>query len=194
MIFNRSAYPMICSRRGFAELHRDHACASQLPGIASGRTLHQAKQTRDHSVREPNAREGCARKMQTTIQFHRTRENGSTDDNTQGKMLLRRRRDRGARSAGSHGLLPLFFLPLLVRGARQRFHAVEAREPPAASASRHLRYLYRVPREASSRAVHRIIRKESAGASRLLKVSGNPFVTTLEARMLCAEHNVTPNL
>jgi hypothetical protein len=36
-------------------------------------------------------------------------------------------------------------------------------------------------------------RKESSGASRLVQVSKNPFITTLEARMLCAEHNVTPN-
>jgi hypothetical protein len=38
-----------------------------------------------------------------------------------------------------------------------------------------------------------IIRKESAGASRLIQVSKNPFLTTLQARMLSAEHNVEPN-
>jgi hypothetical protein len=53
--------------------------------------------------------------------------------------------------------------------------------------------LYRVPREALIKGSSPIIRKESSGASRLLQVSKNPFVTTLEARMLCAEHNVTPN-
>jgi hypothetical protein len=38
-----------------------------------------------------------------------------------------------------------------------------------------------------------MIRKESAGASRLVQVSPNPFVTTFEARMVCAENNVAPN-
>jgi hypothetical protein len=53
--------------------------------------------------------------------------------------------------------------------------------------------LYRVPQEALIKGGSPMIRKESAGASRLVKVSRNPFVTPLEARMLCAEHNVTPN-
>jgi hypothetical protein len=53
--------------------------------------------------------------------------------------------------------------------------------------------LYRVPREALIKGSSPIIRKESSGASRLVQVSKNPFITTLEARMLCAEHNVTPN-
>jgi hypothetical protein len=38
-----------------------------------------------------------------------------------------------------------------------------------------------------------LIRKESAGASRLMQVSRNPYVTTIEARMICCEHNITPN-
>ena len=38
-----------------------------------------------------------------------------------------------------------------------------------------------------------LIRKESAGASRLVQISPNPFVTTFEARMVCAENNVAPN-
>jgi hypothetical protein len=38
-----------------------------------------------------------------------------------------------------------------------------------------------------------MIRKESAGASRLVLVSANPFITTFEARMVCTEHNVAPN-
>jgi hypothetical protein len=53
--------------------------------------------------------------------------------------------------------------------------------------------LYRVPREALIKGSSPIIHKESSGASRLVQVSKNPFITTLEARMLCAEHNVTPN-
>ena len=53
--------------------------------------------------------------------------------------------------------------------------------------------LYRIPKEALLQGSSPLIRKESAGASRLMQVSKNPFVTTLEARMICCEHNVTPN-
>jgi hypothetical protein len=52
--------------------------------------------------------------------------------------------------------------------------------------------LYRVPQEALGPASP-IIKKQSLGASRLVKVSSNPFITTLEARMLCAEANISPN-
>lgn len=38
-----------------------------------------------------------------------------------------------------------------------------------------------------------IIVKESRGASRLRQVSKDPFVTTLEARLSCAQHNIHPN-
>jgi len=30
-------------------------------------------------------------------------------------------------------------------------------------------------------------------SSRLVQVSKNPFVTTLEARLRCAQHNIDPN-
>ncbi len=53
--------------------------------------------------------------------------------------------------------------------------------------------LYRVPKEALIAGSSPLIRKESAGASRLVQVSPNPFITTFEARMVCAEHNVAPN-
>lgn len=53
--------------------------------------------------------------------------------------------------------------------------------------------LYRVPQEALISGMSPIVRKESRGASRLLQVSRNPFVTTLEARLISAEHNVEPN-
>jgi hypothetical protein len=35
--------------------------------------------------------------------------------------------------------------------------------------------------------------KESRGASVLLKVSEDPFVTTFKARVICAQHNVEAN-
>lgn len=53
--------------------------------------------------------------------------------------------------------------------------------------------LYRVPKEALIQGASPLIRKESIGASRLVQVSKNPFVTTLEARMIACEHNVEPN-
>jgi hypothetical protein len=53
--------------------------------------------------------------------------------------------------------------------------------------------LYRIPKEALIQGSSPMIRKESAGSSRLVLVSPNPFITTFEARMVCAEHNVAPN-
>ncbi len=53
--------------------------------------------------------------------------------------------------------------------------------------------LYRIPKEALIHGASPVIRKESLGASRLVKLSGDPFITTFEARMLAAEHNVKPN-
>ena len=53
--------------------------------------------------------------------------------------------------------------------------------------------LYRIPKEALLQGSSPVVRKESTGASTLMQVSKNPYVTTFEARMLCAEHNVTPN-
>ncbi len=53
--------------------------------------------------------------------------------------------------------------------------------------------LYRVPREALIPGGSPIIHKESRGASRLVQVSKNPFVTTMEARLRCAQHNIEPN-
>jgi len=53
--------------------------------------------------------------------------------------------------------------------------------------------LYRVPNEALLQGASPLIRKESSGSSRLIQVSKNPFITTLEARMIACEHNVVPN-
>lgn len=53
--------------------------------------------------------------------------------------------------------------------------------------------LYRIPKEALLQGSSPLIRKESSGSSTLLQVSKNPFITTLEARMICCEHNVEPN-
>jgi hypothetical protein len=53
--------------------------------------------------------------------------------------------------------------------------------------------LYRIPKEALISGSSPVIRKESAGASRLVQLSLNPFITTLQARLLSCEHNIEPN-
>ena len=53
--------------------------------------------------------------------------------------------------------------------------------------------LYRIPKEALIPGASPIIRKESLGASRLVQVSKNPFVTTMEARLIACAHNIEPN-
>ncbi len=53
--------------------------------------------------------------------------------------------------------------------------------------------LYRIPKEALIHGSSPVIRKESLGASRLVQLSNNPFITTFQARMLACEHNIQPN-
>ncbi len=53
--------------------------------------------------------------------------------------------------------------------------------------------LYRIPQEALIQGSSPMIRKESNGASRLVRLSPDPYITTFEARMLACEHNVQPN-
>jgi hypothetical protein len=53
--------------------------------------------------------------------------------------------------------------------------------------------LYRIPKEALVKGASPIIMKESHGPSRLVLVSRDPFVTALEARRRCAQHNIQPN-
>ena len=53
--------------------------------------------------------------------------------------------------------------------------------------------LYRIPQEALIKGASPIIMKESHGASRLVQISKDPFVTALEARHRCAQYNVSPN-
>jgi hypothetical protein len=64
---------------------------------------------------------------------------------------------------------------------------------PGAYVERGTGDLYRVPKEALIPGSSPIIHKESSGASRLVQVSKNPFVTSLEARLCCAQHNIEPN-
>lgn len=53
--------------------------------------------------------------------------------------------------------------------------------------------LYRFPKEALLRGASPMIHKESVGASTMVKLSSNPYITTLEARLLACAHNIGPN-
>jgi hypothetical protein len=53
--------------------------------------------------------------------------------------------------------------------------------------------LYRIPQESLGKDASLIIRKESQGASRMARISSNPYIIALEARFICCEHNIQPN-
>ncbi len=64
---------------------------------------------------------------------------------------------------------------------------------PGAYVQRSTGDLYRIPQEALVPGSSPIIRRETMGEPRMVLVSRNPFVTTLEARRRCAQHNIEPN-
>ena len=53
--------------------------------------------------------------------------------------------------------------------------------------------LFRIPEEALLTGSSPMIRKESTTPTLYLKLSDSPYITNMEARMLCAENNVKPN-
>ncbi len=53
--------------------------------------------------------------------------------------------------------------------------------------------LFRIPKEALIQGGSPLITKESLGASRLVQVSNDPYMTTMKARLVCAQHNIEPN-
>ena len=53
--------------------------------------------------------------------------------------------------------------------------------------------LYRFPKESLIPGASPCIVKESRGASVLVKVSEDPFITSFKARLLAAQHNIEPN-
>jgi len=53
--------------------------------------------------------------------------------------------------------------------------------------------LFRIPKEALLNGGSPLIVKQSRGASRLVMISIDPYITTERARMLAAELNVQPN-
>lgn len=69
----------------------------------------------------------------------------------------------------------------------------ETLNQPGAYVERGTGDLYRIPKEALVSGGSPLIHKESQGASRLVQISKNAFVTTMEARLRCAKHNIEPN-
>ncbi len=69
----------------------------------------------------------------------------------------------------------------------------ESVNEPGAYVERGSGDLYRIPKEALIPGASPAIVKESRGASVLLKVSDDPFITTFKARVLCAQHNIEAN-
>jgi N6-adenosine-specific RNA methylase IME4 len=69
----------------------------------------------------------------------------------------------------------------------------EAINEPGTYVERGTGNLYRFPTEALIPGASPSVVKESRGASVLLKISDDPFITTFKARLICAQHNVEPN-
>ena len=53
--------------------------------------------------------------------------------------------------------------------------------------------LLRIPKEALLTGASPLVMRESRGASRLRRLSADPFMTTVKARLICAQHNIKPN-
>jgi hypothetical protein len=53
--------------------------------------------------------------------------------------------------------------------------------------------LFRFPKEALIAGLSPIITRESSRGSRLRQLSADPFMPTLKARFICAQHNIRPN-
>jgi len=71
--------------------------------------------------------------------------------------------------------------------------AWEGVQQPGAYVERGSGDLYRIPKEALIPGASPAIVKESRGASVLVKLSDDPFLTTFKARLLCAQHNIEAN-
>ncbi|MGE0284165.1 MAG: hypothetical protein AB7E79_13715 [Rhodospirillaceae bacterium] len=53
--------------------------------------------------------------------------------------------------------------------------------------------LFRIPREGLVTGASPVVMRESAGPVVLRQLSDDPFLPTLKARLLCAQHNIQPN-
>ena len=69
----------------------------------------------------------------------------------------------------------------------------EAIDEPGAYVERGSGDLYRFPKEALIPGASPSIVKESRGASVLVKLTDDPFVTTFKARLMAAQNNIEPN-
>ncbi len=69
----------------------------------------------------------------------------------------------------------------------------EAVDEPGSYVERGSGDLYRFPKESLIPGASPAIVKESRGASVLVKLSDDPFITTFKARLLAAQHNIEPN-
>src|SRR5207302_8068281 len=69
----------------------------------------------------------------------------------------------------------------------------ESVQQPGAYVERGSGDLYRIPKEGLIPGASPAIVKESRGASVLVKLSDDPFLTTFKARLLCAQHNIEAN-
>lgn len=66
-------------------------------------------------------------------------------------------------------------------------------EQPGAYVDLETGYLYRIPPEALQQRATPLIRRESTRVSRLMRISQDPCVTAQAARLICCQHNITPN-
>jgi hypothetical protein len=64
---------------------------------------------------------------------------------------------------------------------------------PGAYVERGTGDLYRFPMESLIQGGSPVVTKESHGASRLCQISKDPYVTSMKARLICAQHNIEPN-
>ena len=64
---------------------------------------------------------------------------------------------------------------------------------PGAYISRDTGRLFRIPKEALAPGSSPLIHQENREAEKFVKVSDDPYVTSLKARMVAAENNVQPN-
>jgi hypothetical protein len=71
--------------------------------------------------------------------------------------------------------------------------AWESINEPGAYVERGTGDLYRFPKESLVAGASPAIVKESRGASILVKLSDDPFITTFKARLLAAQHIIEPN-
>jgi len=64
---------------------------------------------------------------------------------------------------------------------------------PGAYVSRDTGRLFRIPKEPLGAGASPVIHQENENGDKFVKVSDDPYVTTLKAKMAAAENNIQPN-